>query len=52
MSPATLIKETLMKATLIIGAGLQLQRFSPLSSWRETWQCAGRRGGGAKSSTS
>ena len=26
------------------GAGLQFQRFSPLSSWWEAWRCAGRHG--------
>ena len=32
---------------------LTVQRFSPLSSWQETWQCAGRHGaGGAESSMS
>jgi hypothetical protein len=37
----------------LIGAGLQVQRFSPLSSWKEAWQHAGRHGAeGAKSSTS
>jgi|UPI00001F6546 hypothetical protein len=41
------------KGKHLIGAGLQFQRFSPLSSWREAWQHAGRQGGeGAKSSTS
>ena len=34
------------------GAGLQFQRFSPLSPGQETWQPAGRHGaGGAESST-
>jgi hypothetical protein len=28
------------------GAGLQFQRFSPLSSRKETWQCPGRHGAG------
>lgn len=28
------------------GAGSRLQRFSPLSSWREAWQHAGRNGSG------
>jgi hypothetical protein len=30
------------------------KKFSPLSSWREVWHCAGRHGagGGAESSTS
>ena len=28
----------------LIGAGLQFQRFSPLSSWWEAWQRAGRHG--------
>ena len=37
----------------LIGAGLQFQRFSPLSSWWETWQLPGRLGaGGAENSTS
>ena len=38
----------------LIRAGLQVQRFSPLSSWQEAWQCAGRHGAGegAESSTS
>ena len=38
----------------LIGAGLQLQRFSPLSSWWEAWQHPGRHGAGegAESSTS
>jgi hypothetical protein len=46
MTMATLIKKT-------VGAGLQFQRLSPLSSWQEAWQHAGRQGtGGAESSTS
>lgn len=37
----------------LIGAGLQILRFSPLSSWREAWWHLGRHGtGGAESSTS
>jgi hypothetical protein len=37
----------------LIGAGLQFQGFSPLSSWWDTWQHAGRHGAGrAVSSTS
>ena len=38
----------------LVGAGLQLQSFSPLLSWWEPWRCAGRRGAGegAESSTS
>lgn len=38
----------------LIGAGLQVQRFSPLSSWWEAWQHAGRCGAeeGAEGSTS
>ena len=42
------------KGKHLIGAGLQLQRFSPLSSWQEAWQRAGRHGAGegAQSSTS
>jgi hypothetical protein len=36
----------------LIGAGLQFQRFSPLSPWAEAWQYADRQGAvGAKSST-
>ena len=41
------------KGQHLIKAGLQLQRFSPLSLWQEAWQHAGRHGaGGAESSTS
>jgi hypothetical protein len=41
------------KEKLLTGAGLQFQRFSPLSSRWEAWQHAGRHGtSGAKSSTS
>jgi hypothetical protein len=42
------------KCKTLIGAGLQFQRFSPLSSWPEAWQCAGRLGAGegTESSTS
>ena len=42
------------KGKHFIGAGLQFQRFSPLSSWQEAWQCAGRHGAGegAESSVS
>lgn len=38
----------------LIGASSQFQRFSPLSSWQEPWQRAGRRGAGeeAENSTS
>ena len=38
----------------LIGAGLQIQRFSPLLSWLDTWQFMGRPGAGegAKSSIS
>ena len=36
-----------------IGTGLQIQRFSPLSSWHETWKHPHRHGAGrAESSTS
>ena len=36
----------------LIGAGLQFQRFSLLSSWREAWYHAGTlSAGGAKGST-
>jgi hypothetical protein len=38
------------KGKHLIGAGLQ--RFSPLSSWREAWQHAGRLGAGRAGSTS
>jgi hypothetical protein len=34
------------KGKHLIEAGLQFQRFSPLSSWQEAWQCAGRHGAG------
>jgi hypothetical protein len=41
------------KGQHLIGAGLQFQRFCPLSSWQEAWQHAGRHGAGrTKSSTS
>jgi len=41
------------KAQLLIGAGLQCQSFSPLSSKQEAWQHPGRPGvGGAESSPS
>ena len=36
----------------LIGAGLQFQRFSPLSSWQETWQSAGRHGAGERAESS
>ena len=38
----------------LVGAGLQIQRFSLLISWWEAWQHAGRHraGEGAESSTS
>jgi hypothetical protein len=39
MATASLVKEDSG-----IGAGLEFQRFSPLSSWWEAWQCAGRHG--------
>jgi hypothetical protein len=41
------------KGQHFIGAGLQFQRFSPLSSWQETWWYPGRHGAGkgAESST-
>jgi hypothetical protein len=47
-------KVTLIKGKDVIGAGLQFQRFSPLSLWWETWQCPGTHGAGegAESSTS
>ena len=34
------------KGKRLDGAGLQFQRFHPLSSWREAWQHAGRHGAG------
>jgi hypothetical protein len=34
------------KGQYLIGAGLQVQWFSPLSSWLEAWQCPGRHGAG------
>jgi hypothetical protein len=42
------------KGKHLIGTGLQVQRFSSLSSWREAWWHAGRHGAGevAESSTS
>jgi hypothetical protein len=41
------------KGQHFIGAGLQSQRFSPLSSWQEAWQQTGSHGsGGADSSIS
>jgi hypothetical protein len=42
------------KSKHLIGAGLQFQRFSSLSSWWEAWQSAGRHSAreGAESSTS
>jgi hypothetical protein len=47
MTMAIFIKES------IIGAGLQFQRFSPLISGPEAWQCTSRHGAGvAQSSTS
>ena len=47
MTKATLIKKKL------IGAGLQFQKFSPLASWLEAWQCLGRHGArGAKNAMS
>jgi hypothetical protein len=27
------------KGQHLVGAGLKVQRFSPLSSWQEAWQC-------------
>ena len=34
------------KGQHLIGAGLQVQRFSPLLSKRKIWQCPGRHGAG------
>ena len=31
-----------LKGTDLIGAGLSVQRFSPVSSWQEAWKCPGR----------
>jgi hypothetical protein len=39
------------KGKHFIGVNLQFQRFSPLSSWWEAWQHAGRHGTGAENST-
>ena len=40
------------KGQHLIGAGLPLQKFSPLSSWQEAWQHLCRHGpGGAENST-
>ena len=36
------------KGQHLIRAGLQVQRFSPLSSWQETWQCPGRHSAGRR----
>ena len=36
----------------LIEAGLQFQRFSPLSLWQKTWQGAGRHGAGEGSESS
>jgi hypothetical protein len=48
----TMTMATLKRKTFNWG-WLTVQRFSPLSSWREAWQHAGRHGaGGAESSTS
>jgi len=38
-------QENSYKGKHLIGAGLQSQRFSPLSSWQEAWQDSGRCGG-------
>ena len=38
------------KGIHLIGAGLPFQRFSPLSSWQEAWQYAGRYAAGAAES--
>ena len=40
------------KGQHLIGAGLQVQKFSPLSSWQEAWQCADRHGAGKGSESS
>jgi hypothetical protein len=49
----TINKATLYKGQHLVGAGLQVQSLSPLSSWQEAQQCPGRCGtGGAESSTS
>ncbi|EDL86921.1 sodium channel, voltage-gated, type VIII, alpha polypeptide, isoform CRA_d [Rattus norvegicus] len=44
------------KGNHFIGAGLQFERFSPLSSWREAWlhpgrPCAGEGAGSSASET-
>jgi hypothetical protein len=50
----TMTKKTPIKGHNLIGAGLQFQKFSLLSSRREAWQQEGRHGAGegAESSTS
>jgi hypothetical protein len=42
MAVTSLIK----KKQHLIGAGLQFQRFSSLSSWQEAWHSAGKHGVG------
>jgi hypothetical protein len=42
MTTATLTKESIQLGLL------QFQRFSPLSSWWEAWQCAGGRDAGGR----
>jgi hypothetical protein len=37
-----MFKATVVREQHLIGAGLQVQRFSPLSSWQEAWQHPGR----------
>jgi hypothetical protein len=36
----------------LIGAGVEFQRFGPLSSWNQEWQRAGRHDAGEESSIS
>jgi len=38
----TMTKATFYKGHQLSGAGLQFQRFSPLSSWQKVWQNSGR----------
>jgi hypothetical protein len=35
---------TVKKAKRLVGVGLQFQMLSPLASWQEAWQHAGRPG--------
>lgn len=41
LSRNIMVKTTLIKENIYLRLGLQFQRFTPLSSWQDTWQCAG-----------